>query len=275
MTEYSGIVPVLDEAQYHAHHALSSTQARQLLKSPAHYRYALSHPQAPKSAFDLGTAVHAKVLGVGAQIAVIPAEVLATNGAVSTTAAKEFIAQARAGGLIPVKADVAAEVDEMSEAVLAHPNARLLFEQDGQAEASVFATDLETGVELRARFDLLAPVCVDLKTTGKEASKDGFSKSVASFGYDVQRSHYLDTLELITGERRRMLFVVVESTAPYLVGVYELDRDFSDMGDVKAKAAREKLAACTRADTWPGYPTEIGLVIPPMYAVYDFQDNYS
>jgi hypothetical protein len=163
----------------------------------------------------------------------------------------------------------------MTEAVLAHPTARALFEQDGMAEASVFATDPDTGVNLRARFDYLASICVDLKTTAKEASAAGFARSVANFGYDVQRGHYLPTLELATDEVREMVFVVVETEAPHLVAVHQLDRDFADMGLKKARRARELFAECTASGVWPGYPSDVQLVIPPMYAVYDFQDNYS
>jgi hypothetical protein len=271
----NGIVHGMDELEYHAHPALSSTQARQILDSPARYNYARSHPQGHKAAFDLGTAVHSRVLGTGAQMVAIPLELLATNGAASTKAAKEFIEQARADGLIPVKEEVAAEVHEMTEAVLAQPNARLLFEQEGEAEASVFSTDPDTGVELRARFDFLGKVAVDLKTTGKEASAGGFAKSVANFGYEVQQGHYLDTLQFATGETRKFVFVVVETAAPYLVGVHMLDRDFTEMGAVKARRARQIYAECTASGVWPGYPIDIGLIPPPMYAVYDFQDNFS
>jgi len=266
----------MPDTEYHARPELSSTQARQLLDSPARYAYARTHPQGHKASFDLGTAVHSRVLGTGAQIIPIPVELLATNGAASTKAAKEFIEQARADGLIPVKEEMAVEVHEMSEAVLAHPNARLLFEQEGgHAEASVFATDPDTGVEMRARFDFLGKHAVDLKTTAKEASASGFAKSAANFQYEVQQGHYLDTLEFATGETRKFVFVVVETAPPYLTAVHMLDRDFAEMGKVKARRAREIYAECTASGIWPGYPTDIGLIPPPMFAVYDFQDNFS
>lgn len=269
------IVNDMPEAEYHARPELSSTGARLLLDSPARFHYAQTHPQAHKNAFDLGSAVHSKVLGVGAYSIVIPEELLATNGAASTKAAKDFMEQARSEGLIPIKAEVGNSVDAMVEAVLAHPTAKALFEQEGQAEASVFATDPVTGIEVRARFDYLAPICVDLKTTAKDGSAAGFAKTVANFGYDVQRGHYLPTLEFATGERREMVFVVVETDAPHLVAVHQLDRDFVEMGEKKAQRARELFAECTASGIWPGYPTDVQLIIPPMYAVYDFQDNYS
>ena len=277
MTALQGIVHDLDENEYHAHPALSSTQARQILDSPARFNYNRTHPQPHKDAFDLGTAVHTKVLGVGAHVITYPDEHLTPSGAVSTKAATvAWAEEQRANGFVVIGTAQAAQVDGMAEAVLAHPTARALLEQPGAlSEASVFTTDTEWDVPIRARFDLLAPITVDLKTTAKEASPSGFAKSVANFGYDVQQGHYLDAHELATGGRPNMVFVVVETTAPHLVGVHQLDRDFADMGQVKARYARQRFAECTASGVWPGYPTQIGLIPPPVYAVYDFQDNYS
>ena len=87
MSTYQGIVHNVPEADYHSHPALSSTQARQILDSPAKYDYAKTHPQPHKDAFDLGTAVHTKVLGTGYTVATYPPEHLTPSGAASTKAA--------------------------------------------------------------------------------------------------------------------------------------------------------------------------------------------
>ena len=240
-------------------------------------------PQKAKAEFDVGSAAHAKVLGVGAPIAVIPEDVLDARGAASTAAAKEFIANAREAGELPLKRHVADEVNAMAEAVLALPTARVLLEQVGSPEASLFGTDPETGVRMRGRFDFLPQprddrgrICVDLKTSANDASPSGFAKTAARFGYDVQDAHYLDLLEIVTGEGdASMVFVVVETTAPHLVAVHQLDRDFTDMGRAKARRARQLFAHATATDEWPGYPDKINLTPPPVWSVYDFQDNYS
>jgi hypothetical protein len=272
---YEGIIPNLPESEYHSLPSLSSTGAKRLLESPARFHYEQTHPRADKDEFDLGSAVHSKVLGTGYEIVVIPDAVLDARGGLSTAKAKEFVTDARTRGAIPIKPAVADQVNGMAEAVLAHPIARELFEQDGIAEASVFATDPETGVQLRARFDFLAERCVDLKTTGKRADKATFSRTVFDYGYDVSHAHYLHTLELVTGELRRFLFPVVETEPPYLVAVHSLDLEYAEIGAGKARRARQLFATCTELDDWPGYPSEVNLVIPPMFAVYDFQDNYS
>lgn len=276
-----GIVYDLDESSYHADPALSSSRARRILESPALFRWMEDHPQAPKSAFDLGTAVHSKVLGTGARTVTIPDELLASNGSASTKDAKAFIEQARIDGMTPVKADVAAEVDAMTEAVLRHPIARELFEQPGSPEASVFATDPDTGVDMRARFDYLPditasnPRAVDLKTTGKKADKRGFERTVLDWGYDVQDRWYVHALRLATGLVMPFQFVVVETAAPYFVAVHELDIKWQEMGDDKTKRALELYAACSEFNSWPGYPNEVQVSSPPVYALYQHEEQFS
>lgn len=268
-----GIIEGLPDHLYHSRPELSSTGARRLLESPAKFRYLQDHPEPPKPVFDVGSCVHAKVLGVGAPITVIPTEYLASNGAVSTKDAKAFIEGARGAGKIPVKQAVADEVNAMSEAILARPFARMLLEQEGVAEASMFASDPDTGVDLRARFDYLATIGVDLKT-GRDASKWGFERAVATHGYDVQQEHYRHIRRLIQGGPGRFVFVVVEKEPPFLCAEYQLDIEFVEIGAAKAKRAREIYAECVATDTWAGYPDEPQLLSPPIFHIADFQENY-
>lgn len=265
----------LDEQEYHRHPALSSTQARKLLESPARYRYDRDHPEPPKREFDLGTAVHSKVLGVGADTVAIPEDLLASNGAASTAAAKAWIAEQREAGHTPVKSSVADQVNAMAEAVLAHPVARALFDQPGNAEASVFATDPDTGVDMRARFDYLPdftadhPVAVDLKTTGRSAAPDAFARVVADHGYYVQQEWYLHAWGLATGDfTARMEFVVVETEPPYLVNAYPLASEFAEIGQTKVRRALAIYAACAAAAEFPGYPINPDPLQPPTWLMF-------
>ncbi|WP_440708793.1 PD-(D/E)XK nuclease-like domain-containing protein [Herbiconiux sp. YIM B11900] len=267
-----GVVHDLPEAEYHVGPELSSTGAKLLLRSPATFHYHQSHPRKAKPEFDLGTAVHSKVLGVGAQIEVIPTEYLAVNGATSTTAAKAFIADARSAGLIPVKQDIADNVNAMAEAVVAHKTARRLVEF-GRAEVSVFATDPETGVRMRARFDYLADTAVDLKSIGTTADSENFSKQVATMGYDVQESHYLHTLGCATGDfSTGMRFIVVETEPPHLVQVHELSNEFAEIGAARAREARRRFKAGSETGIWGGYEPEPLPLQPPLWHIYGNQE---
>jgi hypothetical protein len=273
-TEFAGIVHDMPEDEYHANPALGSTSIKYLLKSPAKYRQYISEPEKPKAEYDLGSLVHSRVLGVGAQVAVYPEAFLASNGAASTAAAKAWAAEQRESGLIPMKADAAADVHNMAEAVLAHRGARQILETAPGREVSAFATDPATNVDVKARFDIYGDQeCADLKSC-TDASRDGFTRAVWKFRYDVQQEHYLKVLELLGLGRPRFRFIAVENTAPFLVAVYELDEQWQEIGDVWATAARRIYRECTDAGIWPGYGTETHTLRPPVGLIYEHQDRF-
>lgn len=251
------IVLDMDEATYHSRPELSSTGVRRLLDSPARFQWDMTH-RTESVAFDVGHATHSRILGVGSPVVDIPDEHLTPSGNVSTkAAAKEWLAEQRAAGLVPIGAADRALIDGMAEAVLAHPAARDLLERPGNPEVSAFATDPETGVDLRARFDRLADdVAIDVKTTAGSAGPLGFAREAARHGYPIQEAHYADTLELIAGERLPMAFVVVEKRRPHLVAVHYFDDITRLTARELAAKARAIYAECTAADTWPGYSAD-------------------
>lgn len=276
MIERKGLVLGLSETEYHApKDELSSTGAKLILESPAKFKHqVLDGNRVHRDAYDLGTAVHTKVLGTGAQPVTCPPELLASNGAMTTKAAREWKAEQQAVGRPVLSGADLAQADGMTEAVLAHPVARKLFERAGNAEVSVF--DERTGVKRRCRFDWLPDdggIAVDLKTT-LDASKAGFSKSAAKFGYHVQRGFYLDILKNATGREVDMLFVAVEKEPPYLVAVHQFEPEFADMGEMEALEALDIYRRCMASGEWPGYPEEINMLTPPMWSIYEYTDRY-
>lgn len=271
------IIAGMDEVEYHAHPALSSTQARQLLRAPKWFDYSRSAPRVHKKEFDVGTAAHTKVLGTGWPIVAIPKEILSADGGVRTKAAKEWVEKARADGQVPLKQEIVDEVDAMAESVLAQPSARLLLEQEGIAEASVFGVDEATGVETRSRFDFLGTgpgrrVGVDLKTVRGEATASAFARTVADRSYHVQDAWYTDTLEFAGEHIDAFAFVCVEKEPPYLTAVFVLDDDYREMGRAAAKRARELYRRGVDSGIWPGHPGEIQIVRPPQFVIYDHID---
>lgn len=270
------IIHDLGEREYHARPELSSTQARQILDSPARYRWQLTQPPRTSDSFDVGHAAHAKILGVGNQVVEYPDEHLTPSGAVSTKAATiAWADEQRANGRIPITATHARHIDAMAENVLAHAEARALLEQPGHAEASVFATCDETGIDVRARFDYLPdlnlanPIAFDLKTIGTKATYREFAKSVHTYGYHVQSGHYRDTLRLATGDTIPLQFVVVEKNAPHFVAVYELDDLYADIGTDHARQARRTLRECLDSGIWPTGLEEVQYLDAPQWLIED------
>lgn len=268
------IVHGMSDIEYHARPEVSSTEARLVLQSPAKYRWRKDNPplidDSPK--FDIGKAVHAKVLGQGADVVVVDADDWRTK------AARETREDARVAGKAPLLTREFEAVNAMAESVLAHTTARAILSQSGDTEVSLFA-DVD-GVPTRARFDFLPDkterrtVAADLKTT-TDASKKQFESSVARYEYAVQRAWYLDTLNATTGdETAEMVFIAVEKEPPYLVAVYQLPAVWAEKGHTMARKAAQTWRACTDSGVWPGYPDEVQLLDEPMWHVYDFEERY-
>jgi hypothetical protein len=258
-----GIYPDLSEASYHADPvpggSLSSTGARKLLppSCPARFRYERDHPAAPSEQMELGTAAHRLILGVGAEIAVIPAENWRTN------AAKAEADEARAEGRVPLLTADYAKVRAMAEALRANDLARFLLsrERGGYPEQSLFGTDPETGVWCRVRLDWMPdensqrPIIADYKTA-ESCHPEAFARSAARYGYHVQEVFYRRLYAQLTGRAADFLFVVQEKQPPYLVNVCQLGDPSVAAGETLVRRALERYRDCTESGLWPGYDAD-------------------
>lgn len=266
----TGVIDGYPEADYHAHPALSRSGAKTLLSNPARYRWEADNHGTTKDAFDVGTAAHAIVLGVGLdELDVIDAADWRTNVA---QAAKK--ASHEAGRTPILKAQFDATL-AMAEAVLDHDTARAILEREGNAEQTIFWTDTAddgTEVECRARIDYLTtdadglPALVDLKTTGKDAGPTSFAKSVVDYGYDLQDAFYTRGFEAVTEQPSSFTFIAVESAAPHFVAVHTLDEAFRRRGHELREAAVNRFAFCTANDDWPAHGNDIHILTPPRWA---------
>lgn len=254
----------IDSDEYHADPcskpSLSSTVAKILLaQSPLHAWTAsprLNPDWEPKDSktFDIGRAAHRAVLGAGNDFVAIPDDLLGANGAASTKAAKEFIADAREGGLTPLKSAEVMQIEAM-RAKIADKLVSLQIDLD-PAHSEVVALAKIDGVHCRAMVDN-APghpsvPLYDFKTT-TDASPDAAMRAVMNYGYDVQAAHYLDTWKAATGEDRLFRFIFQEKEAPYEVAVIEVGPDSLAMARKKIARAREMWGNCLAVDDWPGY----------------------
>lgn len=273
-----GVYPGISDEDYHSDPvpagSLSHTGARQMLQSPAWFRHAQQHREVSK-AFDVGHAVHAKVLGVGTKVTTIPEELLSADGGIRSADAKAWVAQARAEGLTPLKPAEWYPVERMAEAILAHPRGRQLLEQPGAPEMSVFAKDPSTEEWVRGRFDYLPRpssdrvTAVDIKTTTKSAAPTRFGRTVAAYGYHQQQAWYCDALTLTRGDEVDMAFVVVEAYKPWLVSVLRISEVALGRGRELNRRALDLWHQCRTTGLWPGYGDDIHTVELPVWALMD------
>ena len=277
-TAAQGLVHDLPDEEYHAMPGLSATGMKWLLRSPKHYRERMDH-RLETAAFDLGHCVHAKVLGVGMGVVVIPEDKLSKSGTTGTDAAREFIKSARAEGLVPVKAEVIAEVDRIAEAVLANPKAAALLALPGDVEVSMFADDPDTGVPLRGRLDKLANlpdgrvINVDLKSAG-DVRRRKVQRTIEDFGYDIQSETYKHLLRLTGHDGVAPTHLIfVETDPPHEVRVVQLaHEDWIEGGRRKMRRAIDTYARCIATGQWPGDDDAPGAAEPIVPRPYYLDD---
>lgn len=259
MTDYDvGVHDAIPEDRYHALPGLSSTGIKKMLDAPAVFAQYLAEGEKPRTVFDVGSAAHAKILGVGSDVVPYPAEHLTKSGNVSTKAATEAWAAARrAEGLIPVSPDQIAAVDAMAEAVLRHPDAGPLLEH-GMAEVSLIWDDPDTGARCRGRIDYVRTdsLLVDLKTA--EGARPGsWPYKAEDHGYFEQRVHYGNGWQVLTGAEARFLTVVVDKKKPHLVFVAEYDEATCAKAAENVQHAIDAYAKGIATGQWPGLPEGI------------------
>ena len=200
---------------------------------------------------------------VGELYTQIPNDLLASNGAVSTKAAKEFVANAQAAGRCAVKADDWAMVQEMAASV--RRRCEKFLNMPGKVEQTILWTHPLTGLQCRCRPDWLRETsdkvfCIDLNSTA-DASPEQFKRRIEEHCYWLQDAHYSEGAEILTRKPVSFLFVAVESEPPYGSFIYRL----TPRSKQRAREARERtmvnLSACLDAGNFADpFETEINEV---------------
>ena len=179
-----------------------------------------------------------------------------------SNAGKAAAAEMSANGIEAVSEPEMALAQSMAASVRRHPAASALLAQ-GKAEQSFWWDDATTGLRCKCRPDwYYGTTVVDLKTT-TDASPSGFARSIATFRYHVQASHYLTGLH----GAERFVFIAVEKTAPYAVAVYELDAAALAAGDELRQRDMRVIADCQATSEWPGYGDDCQTLSLPSWAL--------
>mgnify|MGYP003336094865 FL=1 len=262
----------MENADYHAHPAISKSHLDLIARSPLHYWARFLDPKRvipePTPAMRIGSAVHTHVLELNkwdVEYTVAP------DGLDRRTkAGKEAWAafEAEANGRTVLSREDADLVMHMGRAVLGHPAAAMLLGINGEAETTHMWTDATTGLQCKCRPDWISEdggILVDLKTT-EDSSPREFQRSIAKWRYHVQAGWYMAGVEAAYGTRPSgFIFIAVEKKPPFAVGVYAADEEMINRGYEIAMRDLQKLAECMAANSWPSYSHRIEPISLPAW----------
>ena len=172
--------------------------------------------------------------------------------------------QETAGNASPIilKPDQVEQIEGMANSIQNHqPAASFIYQTDFE-KLTEFTVQWECmHTKCKSRIDLLYEdsrtdeiLIVDLKTC-RDASPSGWRRDATDFKYYLQAAFYTDAAKYHFGPDREIqfIFVAVESTAPYAVGVYDCSDGTLKQGRREYTNALSDLLFCRQNDSWPGY----------------------
>ena len=218
---------------YHSRPELSSSQLAQFLKDPITFHHVHTLEDWPKdeptAAMQFGTLVHSMIeLGGPDRLDIVrrPA------GIDLRTKEGKAWREANAGRTIVTDDDWT-----RLERIWAHLNACkqvAKFLGTGHTEKEIFWTHKSSGVDCRAKVDMLTSgVLIDWKTTSA-ASEEEFISQAANMFYDVRLAFYRNGIETLTGERPQVMVVGIQSQPGHEV----FPLDFTQLMDELDSEAR-------------------------------------
>ncbi len=263
-----GAHPDIPFAEYLSWDAPSSHDLALIRRSPLHYTEAKINPPEPTPAMRFGAGCHALVLEGGpglihSSVAVAPKVDRRTKEGKAIHSA--FLAESE--GKTVIKEDEYFTIRQMAKAIEdSQAGAWALNAAPNREHSCLFEIDpgQEFSVICRGRPDAYGPkLIVDLKTC-QDASAGEFGRSAARFEYHAQAAFYYDGLRSagIVDEDATFVFLAVEKTAPFGVGVYAMTPNHLDAGRLLYQEALDTYVECQASGEWPSYVAS--LTIQPL-----------
>lgn len=167
-----------------------------------------------------------------------------------------------------VKADVLKVALDMKSAVCTNQTASNLL-VDARFEQSIYWKHEPTGLICKARPDVWqGRIVSDLKTT-LDAGFRGFQGSAYKYGYFLQAAMIYEALKSIDEPFHNFVFICVEKSPPYAIGLYMLDDEALQFGIDMFHSLMERIAISYDKNVWPDYG--IQKLTIPKYASFDLE----
>lgn len=257
--------------------AVNNSALKLLSKSPFTLLYASKHPKQATAAMELGSLVHAAVL----EAERFDAEYVGGPvGAPRNTKAGKLVwaeFEAQHAGKQIIKNETWQTVLAMRDALMHHPAAHAWLTKEGHSEVTGVWHDAEYDFECKMRADRLMAnnmAIIDLKTT-TDATEEGFARTCGKFKYHWQAAWYLRGLSVITGSELQpiFVFVVIETTPPYEIGIYQLRDIDLHLGFLEIALQAKRYKTCLDNNAWPMMSTGVVELALPRYFHNDSKVN--
>lgn len=245
--------------------AVNKSTLWEMRKSPLHYWHLMHDtPREDTAAMKFGRAVHKQLL----QPTLFSEEfIVAPECDRRTKEGKQIWNYLLASGKEIISSDDMATIRAMEKEFKPLRN-RFLWCEEYHTERALTWTDSETGVDCKARLDILMPdLIIDYKTT-TNAGTDVFMREAIRYGYDLQAAMYMEAARANGYDPKGFIFIAQEKTAPYLINILHAGDAFLDRGRWIMMDLLQKYKECRDSDTWPGYG-ENELILPEWGAVGD------
>ena len=255
---------IITNAEYHGRKThLSSTNVRTFNKNKKQFKYGLTHELVKQTkAMADGTAVHSFFLErdkFNTDYVTKPSDIK-----LNTKVGKEW-AQEHQGKII-IDSEFSNNLLEMEKSFMDSP-AKMIYNENmgGQTELSYFWDDLGL-VKGKCRPDWIdkhGEIVIDVKTT-IDASPKGFQKSISNWGYHLQLGWYLRGLQKLGLDSYDFIFIAIEKTPPFSVGVYRADQEMINYAMNKLDEIVPEIDKALAAQEFPDYTPEITSIgLPP------------
>lgn len=278
----------LPASEYHAMSKLSASIIRKLVEDCPAMAWSdswLNPDREDEStpAMDLGTLSHSIILeGHADNFAVInPEHYPSTTGSIPKGWTNKAIKEARdlveSAGQIAVLPPVMKDAKAMAASVgryldrvrLTAPEIPAAFQPGGgDAEITITWTDAHD-VPCRVRPDLLSTdrrLCIDLKTTGMSANPMVWSRqNMVNLSSYVSAALYKRGIKAMYGVECEYVFLVVNTSPPYLCSLVGCDPHALEIGLDKVSAGVALWAMCEKAGYWPAYPEQVSYPEIPVW----------
>lgn len=245
---------------YHKSEGISKSGLMKIAKSPKHYwhEYLNDDKRQVKRSDDfiIGDMLHTKLLE--------PEKLeerfcLAPLTDRRTKQGKEDYAQflIESEGKTPCNMEMSYQVNCMEESARNNNEFMALIE-GGTFESSIFFEDVETGVMLKSRPDILFDSHVaDLKTT-RDASPESFQRDIITYGYDVQFALMQNSIYAQFGKMIKEFFILaVEKQEPHCTAVYLMSDDIIHYGRKRLREYLSIYKDCLDKNEWGGIKPQI------------------